>query len=766
MTYNNGTRTATLDPNANLDYDTTYTAKLTGGTGGIADPAGNKLATDTTWSFTTASPPPPPPDEGPGGPILVIGTAANPFSRYYAEILRTEGLNAFTVTDITNVDATLLNNYDVVILGEMSLSGAQVTLLTDWVNAGGNLIAMRPDSQLASLLGLTSAGTTLSEGYLLVNTASAPGAGIVDQTIQFHGTADRYSLNGATSVATLYSNAGTSTTNPAVTVRSVGTNGGQAAAFTYDLAKSIVLTRQGNPAWAGINGDDSSGPVRSDDMFHNGTDTDWVNLDKVAIPQADEQQRLLANLIGFMNLDREPLPRFWYFPRGDKAEVILTADEHGATGVPGRLDHQKSFSPPGCSVADWECVLSTVYLYTNTSNLTDAQAAAYAADGFEIALHVSTECGNWTDPANLESIYATQLGEFSAKYTSIPAPTTNRTHCIAWSDWDTQAQVELAHNIRLDTNYYFWPDAWVQDRPGMFTGSGMPMRFADTDGTMVDVYQATTQMTDELGQTYPYTIDTLLDHALGPEGYYGAFTANLHVDSNGDAHADPVITSAQARGVSVITAQQMLTWLDGRNASSFANIAWAGNSLSFDVNADSGANGLQAMAPAQNGNLSLQSLTRNGSPVTFTVETIKGVSYARFAAPSGAYVAQYAADTTAPTVTAVTPLADSTGIAVNTTTIAEFSEPIDLLTLNGGGFELRDTVADTVVPATINYNASTQVATLTSNAALAPSTQYTAKLKGGTGGVSDVAGNPLASDYQLVVYYQRVHLYLPMLDLG
>ncbi len=253
-------------------YDTTYTAKLIGEQGASPTRLANALAADTTWSFTTASEPPPPPDEGPGGPILVVSSAANPFGRYYAEILRTEGLNEFTATDITNVDATLLNTYDVVILGEMSLSGAQVTLLTDWVNAGGNLIAMRPDSQLANLLGLTSAGTSLNEGYLLVNTASAPGAGIVNQTIQFHGMADRYTLNGATSIATLYSDATTATTNPAVTMIDVGSNGGQAAAFTYDLAKSIVYTRQGNPAWAGINGDNSSGPVRSDDMFHNGTD--------------------------------------------------------------------------------------------------------------------------------------------------------------------------------------------------------------------------------------------------------------------------------------------------------------------------------------------------------------------------------------------------------------------------------------------------------------------------------------------------------------
>ena len=57
------------------------------------------------------------------------------------------------------------------------------------------------------------------------------------------------------------------------------------------------------------------------------------------------------------------------------------------------------------------------------------------------------------------------------------------------------------------------------------------MRFADLDGTMIDVYQAATQMTDESGQSYPFTVDALLDKALGTEGYYGVFTANMHTDT-------------------------------------------------------------------------------------------------------------------------------------------------------------------------------------------------------------------------------------------
>ena len=117
-----------------------------------------------------------------------------------------------------------------------------------------------------------------------------------------------------------------------MTLRSVGANGGQAAAFTYDLARSIVYTRQGNPGLGRTGARRRGGPIRSDDLFFGNAagdpQPDWVDLDKIAIPQADEQQRLLANLIGKMNIDRMPLPRFWYFPRGEKAVVVMTGDDH------------------------------------------------------------------------------------------------------------------------------------------------------------------------------------------------------------------------------------------------------------------------------------------------------------------------------------------------------------------------------------------------------------------------------------------------------
>jgi len=100
LSYNAGTRTTTLATTAGLLAHTTYTATIGGGAGGVIDLAGNALASDVVWSFTTGAATPPP-DDGPGGPILVISSSSNPFGRYYAEILRAECLNEFTATDIS-----------------------------------------------------------------------------------------------------------------------------------------------------------------------------------------------------------------------------------------------------------------------------------------------------------------------------------------------------------------------------------------------------------------------------------------------------------------------------------------------------------------------------------------------------------------------------------------------------------------------------------------------------------------------------------------
>ena len=169
VTYDAATKTARLTPQAALQFGRAYLFTVKGGAGGVKDLAGTPLASDATSTFTTEASP---------QPVLVLTSSSNRFGLYLAEILRNEGLNAFTTLDVSQMSSTVLNNFPVVVLGETSLSNGQVTTLTNWVNAGGNLIAMRPDKKLASLLGLVTASGNLSNAYMRSTrgTHRAPGS--------------------------------------------------------------------------------------------------------------------------------------------------------------------------------------------------------------------------------------------------------------------------------------------------------------------------------------------------------------------------------------------------------------------------------------------------------------------------------------------------------------------------------------------------------------------------------------------------------------
>jgi hypothetical protein len=517
-------------------------------------------------------------------------------------------------------------------------------MLTNWVNAGGRLLAMRPDTQLLPLLGLTDLASTMSDGYLKAD----PTAGIVNDTIQFHGTADRYGLSGASAAATLYSTATVPTSSPAVTVRSVGS--GMASAFAFDLAKSVIYSRQGNPAWAGQNRD-GIGTVRPNDMFFGAmtgdVKPDWVDMTKVSIPQADELQRLFVNVLNYQAIGKTPVPRFWYLPRSLKAAVVMTGDDHAIGGTAGRFDQYLAASPAGCSLANWECVRGTSYLYPG-SQLTGAQAGVYEDQGFEVALHYSPagannlNCANWT-AATLPVSYDNQLYAFLKNYPEAAGFATERSHCVSWSDWATFPKLEATRGVRMDMNYYYYPSSWMGTKPGFMTGSGMPMRFADLDGSTINVYQANTTITDESGQAEPATINALLDGALGSNGYYGAFVMNIHTDKAIAADSTAIVSAAQSRNVPVISARQLLDWTEGREKSSMTGFFWSGGSLSFDVKTASGTTGLTAMVPISSSAGDLTSLKIGTTNVPYTTQTIKGVQYAFFTASDARYTAKYGA---------------------------------------------------------------------------------------------------------------------------
>jgi hypothetical protein len=104
-------------------------------------------------------------------------------------------------------------------------------------------------------------------------------------------------------------------------------------------------------------------------------------------------------------------------------------------------------------------------------------------------------------------------------------------------------------------------------------------------------------------------------------------------------------------------------------------------------------------------------------------------------------------DTIAPTVSVTSPTNTASNVPINRKVNVAFSEEMAQATINSSSFTLKETVSGINVPGTVTPAGTS--ATFTPLNLLKISTKYTATIKGGiSGGVKDLAGNPMASDFE------------------
>ena len=471
--------------------------------------------------------------------------------------------------------------------------------------------------------------------------ARRPGAGIVGSTIQFHGTADRYTLNGATAVATLYSNATTATANPAVTLRSVGTSGGQAAAFTYDLARSVVYTRQGNPAlgrpgarrrrWRSGPTTSSSAPSAGD------VQPDWLDTNKIAIPQADEQQRLLANLITLMERDQHAAAALLVPAARREGRVVMTGDDHCR---PGARRHARPLRPlqgaqPARLLGRELGVRARDVLRLPEQRRSRTRRRLVRRRGLRGRAAPRTSAGcptraDWT-PTTLASRYDTQLQRSRAKYTSVPAPVIEP-HPLRRvarlgdaAEGRAGARHPAGHELLPLPRQLDRREARLHDRRRLPDA----LRRHST-GRSIDVYQANTHMTDESRPGLPGHGQRAARQRARPEG---VLRRVRHEHAHRQRGAACRLRGDRRLGAGARRARDLgqaaaRPGSDGRNSSTFRGLSWNAGTLTFTTTVGAGANGLQTMLPTQGPTGTLSALTCAGTPRAYTVQTIKGIQYA------------------------------------------------------------------------------------------------------------------------------------------
>jgi len=373
-------------------------------------------------------------------------------------------------------------------------------------------------------------------------------------------------------LAQLYTSATGSTPYPAV-ARSAD---GRGVAFTYDLARTVVYLRQGNPANANVD-TDGDGVLRTIDLFQTaGGGSPWVNRDRISIPQADEQQRFLARIVREAASAALPLPQLWYFPGTARTMLISTGDAHA---------NPTSYYQEQINILNTYNADMTYYIVA-AADPSNTQMQTWRGQGHEFGIHpYNSQPNNY---ANLSAGYDELLAWWSLHFSSPPSRTV-RNHQVAWVGWTDAADIAVAHGMAMDSNFYHW-GAWLRKPDGTWphgyiTGSGQPMKFIHADGTILPYYQQLTELVDEqlisgagagyegLSEAQASTVSQqLIDASLA--GDYAALMAQFHVDYRMLTWLQGTLAYAQSRGVPMWNADRWLTFTETRHDANYTNLAW------------------------------------------------------------------------------------------------------------------------------------------------------------------------------------------------
>lgn len=516
--------------------------------------------------------------------LVVDPGAPNPFGLYLGEILRAEGWTPYDVIPLSSISPSLLQPYAIVLLAEVPLDATQAGILRDYVGNGGRLIAMRPAPELRAAMGWNAVGT-LSDAYIRFEPDHPIVQGLVTESLQFHGAGDLYAPEGVEVIARFYPDRNTNSGFAAI--GRVARGNGWATFWGYDLARSVALTRQGNPDWVGQDRE-PDGILRTTDVFSG-----WIDLERIAIPQADEQMRLLSRLIREGLAAAAPVPQLWYFPDGARSLLILTADAHG--------NPQSYYEGEIASIESFNARV-TLFLTLNFDSCPDAPTPdsvnAWRAAGHTVGVHPYVGVDGGYDFGDFRTSTMRTRDRFLRCY-GTPLSPSIRTHQIRMGPgWVGNARVHAELGFPLNLDYYM--RGQVTARPdgtqahGYLTGSGLPMRFVDLNGEILPVYQQLTNIVDEQYMAQPFYPDWRRDADqviammdAGLSAYYSAFVANFHVDyyNWGEIRpwAEAIMAAAQSRGMPIWTADRWLDYVLNRNGTRIQDMQWdeAAGRLSF-----------------------------------------------------------------------------------------------------------------------------------------------------------------------------------------
>ncbi|HEY3312200.1 MAG TPA: Ig-like domain-containing protein [Anaerolineales bacterium] len=794
---------AVLVPSAPLDYLATYTASLKGGLGGVTDLAGNPLAGDVTWSFTTVAADSTPPTVSLASPL---------------EAATLSGIVTLSAAASDNVGVTQV---DFLVNGTLTGSDTSAPFSFDW-NTGGfpngpaSLTAQARDAR-------ANLGTSIAVNVTVANDVTPPSVPANLAASAVSGARVDLSWTAASDYVGV---AGYDIFRNGVPLASI------AASTSYsDTSVSASVTYQYQVrAWdAAGNVSALSAPASAStpgalftDHFESGDLSRWSTNSGVLV----QQQEVYAGAFAARATTSGALVNATYsFPTAqydlyyDLHFKIISQDPANSVYLL-RFRKADTFSAAGVFVSPTGKLgyRNDIAGTSFTSTINVSQAAWHA-----VQAHVSI------DPAGGPGLI--ELWYDGAQVASQPEPLSNAPVArIQLGDSTAGRIYDIAFDSVSAANFYINPaDVVPPSIPANLSGTASSANAvnlswdpaSDNVGvTGYDIYR------DGVLATRLGNVTSFIDTGLTPNTTYqyqvraldaaenaSAASAALPVTTLPDSTPPLVSLTSPAGGASLtgtinlaanatdnIGVARVEFLVNGTLVNSDSNTpyayAWDSSStpdglvtitaravdtsnnaaLSAPVNvtldhtapdtsitsgpaAQANTNSASFVFAASEANVSFAcsldgaAFSACSSPAGFTGLLDGAHTFRVFAtdlagnADATPAAWNWTSDTVLPTVITVSPANATKNISPLTTVTARFSEAINPATLTTATFTLRiKQNGSSPLAATLGYDATSNTATLTTSAALASSTTYLATVKGGAGGVKDLAGNAMSVD--------------------
>lgn len=533
------------------------------------------------------------------------------YSKFIQEILKTEGFCNFTFCDVDRIHQSHL----VIVYDE--LNKHEWTKLVNYIREGGRAVLINPSSSILRKLGIRVVKTLeeyhLVPKYVVVNQKAIELRELVDKPVQLVVNANLCSITREYNPFAYIMICDQVTNYPAFFSIKLGK--GFIVVFVYDIIENIVLLRQGRKENADrdIDGD---GALKPNDLFIGLLDfrLKWI-------PQADIHMRFLTKAIEYLLRDITPIVRLWYFPNGANCIVVMTGDSD--------IMEEKDL--------DVLNKLLTKYNIKYTLFIRPEEAYLLPKISKNITLGYHTFPGYKPKVEEAKLKIKEQIEALKEKGLTSEL---HRGHCTIWCGWTSMAEILSSQGVRMDLSFY--PYRYIQ--AGYLNSSGLPMRFINDKGEIIDIFEQSTPWADDstlVDKTFvqKYSMKRLIQDTIKTikesySKYHTAITFCIHPINmreeflNSKLWFEEVVKYCINEGIPVMDAYSWFEYFIKRDKVSLKLISVKDSKFKFIVYSEHEINNLTLIISPVFKNQELKEVIFNDKVINFSTKKLCGTNYA------------------------------------------------------------------------------------------------------------------------------------------